>query len=521
MPEVTVRIADGADDAHEQRNGSNFSASLQIVAVQAAVTETSRFDGGLIFPALGIPHRAQIDSATLQVVALTHANMAAEVSGEKNFPPADYATEADVVDRSPLTGVSTSWSEDGLTLGQYNDSPDLRYVLQEMVSHPDYDPESPVSLILRGAAGVDKTVWIAAIENPGGDWEAQLVVEWSTPDDAEIALEQVFPAHNLEAGDLLCLGDPDLYKHPETGGWRMLAAGARANVDGVDLFEAALPVESDLDAPVAEWIAGLSGTPIVARPASGWDSWGIETPCYVEGYDATAEEDVRRIYYTGASDGTAAAGGSPLAIGVLQWNKGESKWERHGDAVIEGTEEWELNGEHGWVLEPSVYYDAATGTWHAWWSAGSDLVIVHATSTDGVTWTGKAIVFSPIGEIPSLAWSPCVKKVGGHYEMVTAAIAKPGKLSRAWSRTPSGDEADWQGWADLLPNNPPPQLWAENWVYGATLAVGDDGHLYGYYTGRDDVNGASFPHIGRFVVEPMVTGTVGLGAARMAYAVGG
>lgn len=528
---MTIEVlspAASAHDAHEKNNNTDFQAGLSVVAVHSEATATNCYTAGFYLPN-SIPQYAEILSATLEVWPITNDDAAFVAFGHAALG-ADFSTNADVLARTLVrTLAEVTVNQANLGTGAYKSiTGDFAPILQELVNAREWQDSTAIVLLLAGNPTLSGTLYMASYDGDPSH-AVKLTVEYQTPDDKGIQLEELIhtmPTRALGAtvatGDIMGVGDPTIWIDPDTGIKQMAFAASRANVTGIDTF--IVPFDADTD----DWdldrsalLANISETPIVTRPeAPAWDSHRIESPSYVEGYDATNEETVQRIYYVG---GDTAGSEGPFEIGFLQWDPVEEKWERHGDPVITATEDWEdWEGGDAFVLEPSVIYDAALDPpWRMLYTAGDELNLAYADSQDGITWGNKAIFFA--SEVFP-AWSCDWAKVGDHYELITSTISKPGTLARARCETPSSTFADWSEFETLLEGDSG-QAWHGNWVYGPAIHVGDDPEeVWVYFTGRDQHWGETHPHIGRFQVVPMaaaVVGGVGLGAARMAFAVGG
>lgn len=524
MPTEVLSPTASAHDAHEKNNNTDFQAGLTVIATVSTAVANDCYTAAVYLPNT-IPQYAEIVSAAMEVWPVTNDDAAFIAFGHAALG-VDFATNADVLARTlTRTLADVTVSQANLGTDAYKAiTPDMAAVLQELVNSREWVDDTPFVLLLAGSPILSGTLYMASYDGDPNH-AVKLTVEYQAPDDKGIALEELIhtmPTRALGAaigvGDIMGAGDPSLFVDPDTGIKQMAFAGNRAGVTGIDMF--IVPFDADTD----DWdidrsalLANVSETPIVTRPASpAWDSHRIESPSYVEGYDATNEVNVRRIYYVG---GDTAGNEGPFEIGFLQWD-GDS-WERHGDPVLTATEDWEdWEGGEPFVLEPSVIYDAAMDPpWRMLYTAGDELNLAYADSQDGITWGNKAIFFAS-ETFP--AWSVTWAKVGTHYELVTSAISRPGRLARAWCATPSGTFADWSAFETLLDGDEG-QKWHANWVYGPAIAEGDvAGEVWVYFTGRDDHWEATHPHIGRFKVAPMVgAGSVGLGAARAAFAVGG
>lgn len=508
MPTEVLSPTANGHDAHERNNNTDFQAGLTVIATVSTAVANDCYSAG-VYLANTIPQYAEIVSAALEVWPLVNDDAVFLVFGNAALG-VDFATNADITVRTLTRTLAEQYvSQADLGVGAYRSiTPDMAHIVQELVNSREWVDDTPIVLLLAGtpAAGTG-TLYISAYETSPSQ-VLKFTVEWQTPPDLGIQLEELIhtmPTRALGvaigAGDIMSAGDPSIFIDPDTGIKQMAFAGNRAGVTGIDMFIVPFDsAEDDWDINRSALLANVSDTPIVSRVGGQWDEHRIESPSYVEGYDATNEVNVRRIYYAGGND---AGSEGPFEIGFLQDNEGT--WERHGDPVITATESWEdWEGGVSYVLEPSVIYDAEYDPpWRMLYTAGDELNLAYADSQDGITWGNKTIFFASEG-FP--AWSVDWAKVGNHYELVTSSISKPGVLSRSWCETPSSTFADWSAFETLLEGGEG-QKWHENWIYGPAIHTGDNGAVWVYFTGRDDVYEATRPHIGRLMVEPLVDDT--------------
>lgn len=290
-------------------------------------------------------------------------------------------------------------------------------------------------------------------------------------------------------GDLTGGGDPSVFRHGNQ--WTMFFAAAYAADSTIPLFQATVPVNTDVDGTT--WT--IDETPLFTLTAGQFDEHNAEVPSYVEG-----PRGVRRVYYAG-SNGSGTVGTDPYVISFAQDVAGT--WTRHGSPVITGTASWELVTTKSFVSEPAVIFDPESDRYHCWYTAGS-ITIGYQNSKDGINWENKRQFYSTEG----ISWSPTVYKVGNHWEMVTAsfshnAVPSPTHgLYRAKCKTPSGNIDDW-GDFQLIHQRGDRQSWHADWIYGACAAQRANGDLVMFFTGRDPTNLGTAPHIGRFILPPL------------------
>jgi hypothetical protein len=112
---------------------------------------------------VGIPQGATIQSATLEVWVYSHGGATGSsytagirIEDSDNAAAFSCATNNEVEDRSYL-GTTVSWSipSSGLPTGQWNSSPDLASLIQQIVDRPGWSSGNYLSLGIWGetAAG--------------------------------------------------------------------------------------------------------------------------------------------------------------------------------------------------------------------------------------------------------------------------------------------------------------------------------------------------------------------------------
>ena len=132
----TLLVLNGAGDAVERENGASFSSTGTVFRVRSDpsagqrrgvaarfVTSASEFDNG-----------DTIDACVLSVWPSSGAqsDMRGNLSFEDADDPADFATNADVASRT-RNATSVLWSDDPITTGSYQASPELKTALQPII----------------------------------------------------------------------------------------------------------------------------------------------------------------------------------------------------------------------------------------------------------------------------------------------------------------------------------------------------------------------------------------------------
>lgn len=293
-------------------------------------------------------------------------------------------------------------------------------------------------------------------------------------------------------GDLGHVGDPHAIKFNNQ--WFMFFGGEDVPSSEIRLYQATLPAGTDIDAPAASWT--INETPLFTLTAGQFDETHAETPYFIE-----MEDGALRVYYTGSED-TGTLGTDPWAISFAEWDGDE--WVRHGSAVLQGTEAWELYTGVGTVINPSVVFH--NGLYHMFYQAGENFHIGYANSADGVTWANKAQLWST----NLVLWTPKIHKIGNHYEMTVASldngtVKQTNGIYRMRSLTPSSNLSDWGGLAGLqqIHATDDGSLYHGHWAYGACLAENRNKDVICFATGRDVRTGTTEFNIFRFKTLPM------------------
>ena len=288
---------------------------------------------------------------------------------------------------------------------------------------------------------------------------------------------------DAEVGTIEGVGDPHLFR---SGAQWAILLGCGDDAGGiVNMYSATLTAGLNLDAAASSWT--IDTTKI--SPAAGvYNAFGFETPSLV------SLGSVHRIYYTAVAGG-GTPGTDEFTMSYLQLNG--STWEDAGAAVLIGTAAYELWTDVSFVSECSVNW--FNGRYHAFYTAGVNLITAYANSSDGITWGNKVQVFP----LNNFLWSPCVYQVGKHWEMIiaTVSINTPSSgLYRLRSRTIEGG-GQWVDSHQIV--SVQDSRWSSQYAYGATVGMLPNGNIAVYYTGRDNVGGATKPNVLRTIIAPM------------------
>jgi hypothetical protein len=147
------RVASGADDVEEKASGSVSATSSDLELVEDGGVQTI----GLRFNGVSIPPGATILTAWVQFKADEAGNAAATLAvhghAADSAPP--FTSASRNVSGRARTAASVSWTPAAWTAvgeaGPAQRTPDLRAVLQEIVSRPGWSSGNSVALIVTGS----------------------------------------------------------------------------------------------------------------------------------------------------------------------------------------------------------------------------------------------------------------------------------------------------------------------------------------------------------------------------------
>ena len=232
------------------------------------------------------------------------------------------------------------------------------------------------------------------------------------------------------------------------GWWMYGAALLVAPSPAINLASAFLPAGTPLSA--AGWtITTLPGKAeqaaalMPASPAGRWDV-GRHCPCYVRGWDASADGDKgawrERLYYAGS----ATTFGGPYTIGFAEWDG--SRWVSQDTPCLKAAEPW----EHGNVGEPNVLFH--NEHWQMWYTAGPDTLMHYAqgyaVSDDGRNWWQRSVFMPAEQEVFDYSVVPANGRLEAIFSRGSpnARPAKP-KDGLWWSYTTKSPQTR-EGWSE-------------------------------------------------------------------------
>jgi hypothetical protein len=170
---VTLQCTSGNDDARETASESAFSASGSTIAIDSNAIDDNRSLAGFRFTNVPVSNPAAIRAAWLQLLVDSDGDANFNIAANLNVNPDNFATDPHVVDR-PLTVGAGAWVE-SLVAG-WRTSPDIRPVIQEVLSEPGWAAGNALVLILVGNNDFPESLVVAAYES-GAANAAKLILD--------------------------------------------------------------------------------------------------------------------------------------------------------------------------------------------------------------------------------------------------------------------------------------------------------------------------------------------------------
>lgn len=166
----------GADDAEDRASGTTRAGTLQL-AVDRSTPQTV----GLRFRAVGVPQGATITNAYVQfqAAAVTTGAASLTVAGQAADNAPTFTTDPGNIATRPRTSATVNWTPAAWTQagarGADQRTPDLKAVLQQIVSRSGWDPGNSLVLVVTGSG-----TRTAESYNTGGAAAAPVLhVEWT------------------------------------------------------------------------------------------------------------------------------------------------------------------------------------------------------------------------------------------------------------------------------------------------------------------------------------------------------
>lgn len=166
MTTQIFQVADGNDDADQRGDGADFVLGGTSIEARASTVNSER-SLGMRFQSVGVPKGDIIDSATWQpyFTSATNDDPECTIYAEDVADADDFGTTQDVVGRTKTT-ANVAWSDSGLGSG-FQDSPDCKALIQEVVDGADWASLNALVIIAEGSTGADKRCSMRAEEGNG------------------------------------------------------------------------------------------------------------------------------------------------------------------------------------------------------------------------------------------------------------------------------------------------------------------------------------------------------------------
>jgi hypothetical protein len=185
VPTDTYILAAGADDAHEDADGTGFSATATTVQTNYRVSASSRRHSGFRFDNIGIPPGSTIVSAYLMPVVASSVDndlqcnvYLHDVDDSQNFTDL-----ADVTTRigSGATTANVDWDAPNVGgIGDRVTSPNLATPVQEVIDRAGWAVNNALTVLLRADTEDSGNCHFASFENTTYD-PAHLQITWTEP----------------------------------------------------------------------------------------------------------------------------------------------------------------------------------------------------------------------------------------------------------------------------------------------------------------------------------------------------
>ncbi len=168
MVDVTVdeQVGAGADDAHENVDGTGFDATATFLKADSHTGGGSQQNNtGNRFASVAIGQGDTVDVATTDVYvrATTNDDANIDIYMEDVDDAANFTDTADVTSRA-TTAASTLWSADGLGVG-FETSPSIVGAVQEVVDRGGWATGQDMVCLLKGKSDLDKSFRFQSYED--------------------------------------------------------------------------------------------------------------------------------------------------------------------------------------------------------------------------------------------------------------------------------------------------------------------------------------------------------------------
>ena len=175
---VEVRVSAGTDDAEERPSGAMYLGSSDLELTKDKDNQTV----GIRFNGVDVPANAVITNAYLQFTVDETRNenpTNLQIQGEATDNAATFSSASNNITSRPTTSASVAWSPPNWTTvgeaGAAQQTPDLKTVIQEIVSRPGWSGGNSLALIVSGSGKR-----VAESYNGESDKAPLLHIEYST-----------------------------------------------------------------------------------------------------------------------------------------------------------------------------------------------------------------------------------------------------------------------------------------------------------------------------------------------------
>ncbi len=155
---IDEQISAADNEAYEDDDDTDFTANSENW-VNSTATQANRKNSGIRFPNIVIAQGATIDNGTLLSLLTRFSGVFDDMNGFIHANDvdnaADFSSEADVNSRTRTT-ENVDWSEDNLSSSVYNDSPEIKTVVQAIISRGSWSSGNALMLLTVADTDADK-----------------------------------------------------------------------------------------------------------------------------------------------------------------------------------------------------------------------------------------------------------------------------------------------------------------------------------------------------------------------------
>ncbi|UCE90797.1 MAG: hypothetical protein JSV90_05015 [Methanobacteriota archaeon] len=183
MTTLNLQVGAGANDADEADDGSDFSYVRSGASYDSHTSDASaRYNVGTRWPSLAVPKGATIDSATYWCWCLytvgEYDDIDVVIYAEDVDDADDFATTQDVTSRT-RTSASVAWQETGVTPTAFNDSPDIKTVIQEVIDRAGWVENNDMVLLVIGGTTYNRIFPSRSYETGDGSSAPKLDIDYT------------------------------------------------------------------------------------------------------------------------------------------------------------------------------------------------------------------------------------------------------------------------------------------------------------------------------------------------------